>query len=324
MIKTRITELFGIEYPIMMGGLQALGVAELVAHVSNAGGLGFLSASTFDTTEKLVDEIKKTKSLTDKPFGVNVSMVPEATSGDRTLEVVEAIAREKVDVVETSGRNPKDIFPIFKQAGIKTVHKVAGLKNALSMERLGVDAVNVVCFEAAGHPGNDDLTTFVNIPYTARGLNIPVIASGGVADAAGLVAALCLGAEGVNMGTRFVATQECWAHPKAKEWIVNAKIEDTMIIQRSIRNGVRNIKNTNSYRVLGMEQAGKTLKDLMPYIAGARGVRAWTEGNMEDTPVSLGQNVGLINDIPTIPELFERMGKEAVELLQKMNRAFGI
>jgi NAD(P)H-dependent flavin oxidoreductase YrpB (nitropropane dioxygenase family) len=263
LLRTRITEMLGIEYPIIQGGMMWLATAELAAAVSRAGGLGIIAALSCGDGDGLRREIHKCRELTDKPFGVNISMLPDLATDERIEELVDAVAGEQVTAVETAGRTPEPYLPRLKRAGIKVIHKCTSVRHAQTAERLGVDAVVVVGFEAAGHPGMDEVTTFVLLQKASRAVTIPVIAAGGIFDARGLVAALALGAEGVLMGTRFMLTHECWAHERIKAWLTKATELDTMIIERSINNAARVIKNEPAARALAMEERGATLEELL-------------------------------------------------------------
>lgn len=321
-MKTRVTELLGIKYPILCGGMQWLSRAELAAAVSNAGGLGFITAATFTSKADLVAEIRKTKSLTDKPFGVNISMLPEVVKGELTADFIAAVIEEKIPVVETAGRSPEEFLPTLKQAGVKVLHKVTAARFAKKVEALGVDAVILVGYEAAGHPGLDQVGTFVNLPKTVQEVKIPVIAAGGICDGRGLAAALALGADGVLMATRFMATKECPIHQNVKDWMVQASETDTMIIQRSIRNAFRCISNDHARLVLGLENTGATLKDLMPYIGGGRGRQAFETGVMDSAAIPMGQCVGLFNDVPTVKEIIDKMIVDAQNTVGGVREVF--
>ncbi len=319
MFKTRITELLGIEYPIIQGGMQWLSRAELASAVSEAGGLGFMTAASFPDPSELRDELQKARSLTKKPVGVNVSMLPVIMEGDTTKRYIEVIADEKVPVVETSGRNPEPYVPALKEAGVKLIHKVPAVRFARKAEAVGADAVTIVGFECGGHPGMDDVTSMILIPRAAESVSIPVIAGGGIADARGFLAALALGAEGVVMGTRFLATKECPAHPNFKEWLVEAQETDTMIIERSIRNAVRVMKNETSQKVLEMEQQGATLDELIVYISGKVGQQAWTSGDLDGATIACGENVGLIHEVLTVKQVIDNIVNGAREILTRLN-----
>lgn len=317
-MKTRITELLGIKYPVIQGGMQWLSRAELAAAVSNAGGLGIITAATQAGKEELVGEIRKTRSLTDKPFGVNISMLPEIGPRDKTVQYFEAVLEENVPVVETSGRSPEEFVPHLKKAGIKLIHKVPAVRFAQKAERVGADAVTVVGFECGGHPGMDDVTTLILAPKAAGSLSIPVIAGGGIADARGLVAALALGAEAVVMGTRFVATTECLAHQNIKEWIVGAREIDTVMIQRSIRNAARVMRNAAAEKVLEMEARGAGLEELLTVISGQVGRKALFNGDIQGGTFAVGQCVGLINEIKPIKDVIEEMVNGAEAILSRL------
>jgi nitronate monooxygenase len=319
MFKTRITEMLGIEYPIIQGGMQWLSRAELASAVSEAGGLGLITAATFPDPEELRDEIQKAKSMTKKPFGVNISMLPALMEGDITKRYVEVVVDEKIPVVETSGRNPEPLVPALKEGGVKIFHKVPAVRFARKAATVGADAVTIVGFECGGHPGMDDVTSMILIPKAAESLDIPVIAGGGIADARGLMAALSLGAEAVVMGTRFLATKECPAHANFKEWLVEAQETDTMMIERSIRNAVRVIRNETAEKVLEMEEKGATLDELLVHISGSAGKAAWTSGDLENATIACGQNVGLIHEVKTVKEVIDEIIGGAREIATKLN-----
>jgi len=322
-VKTRITELLGIKYPIIQGGMQWLSRAELAAAVSNAGGLGIITAATHPSKEELVEEIRKTRSLTDAPFGVNISMLRDTGPEDMTPRYFEAVIQERVAVVETSGRSPEDYVPALKKAGVKIMHKVPAVRFAKKAERVGADAVIIVGFECGGHPGMDDVTTLVLAPRTADSVSIPVIAGGGIADARGLMAALALGAEGVVMGTVFAAAAESIAHQNHKEWMVGAQETDTLMIQRSIRNALRAMKNQAAEQVLEMEARGATLEEMLTVIGGKIGRRALLEGDLHGGTFAVGQCVGLIDRIKTVKEIIEEMVSGAEAGLRRLNGIWG-
>ena len=313
MFKTRITELFGIEYPIIQGGMMWISRAELVAAVANAGGLGILTALTFASPEELAAEIKKTKELTDKPFGVNITLLPtlHPMDIDGYLDVV---VKEGIKVVETAGRSPEPYMERLKAAGIKVIHKCTAVRFARTAQRLGCDVVSIDGFECAGHPGEEDVTSLILIPLTVDAVEIPVIASGGFGDGRGLVAALALGAEGVNMGTRFMATQESPAHPRVKEWLVQASERDTILLLRSLRNTMRALKNPIAEKVFEMEKQGAGLEELAPLISGKEGQKLLEAGILDKGLLSAGQIVGLVRDIPTVKQLIDSIIQEAKEV----------
>lgn len=320
MFETRVTKLLGIKYPIIQGGLQWLATAKLASAVSEAGGLGIISSLTFPDRESLINEIRLMKKMTKRPFGVNVSMLPELTKGDRTEEIVDILIEEKVPVVETSGRSPEPFIKKLKDNNIKLIHKVPSLRFAKKAETIGADAVSVVGFECGGHPGMDDVTSLVLIPIVSERLQIPVIAGGGIADSRGFLAALALGAEGVVMGTRFVTTKECPAHPKIKELFIQARETDTMIIQRSIKNAARVIRNKAAEKTLSMEQKGASLEELMTIISGQMSKEAYQVGDTEGAIIACGQCVGLIQEVKSVKEVIEEIIEGAKTILQRLNR----
>jgi len=321
MFQTRLTQALGIRFPIIQGqgGLQWLATAELASAVSEAGGLGIISSLSFPDRDTLKKEIQRVKKMTGKPFGVNLSMLPELTKGDRTEEILEVILEEKVPVLETSGRNPEPFIQRLKKEGIKLIHKVPSVKFAVKAESIGADAVTIVGFECGGHPGMDDVTSLILIPRAASSLKIPLIAGGGIADARGFLAALALGADGILMGTRFVATHECLAHPRIKEWFVRARETDTMIVQRSIRNAARVIRNTASEKTLALEQRGVTLEELLQVVSGQMGQKALKEGDLEGALIACGQCIGLIREIKSVREVIEEIIQGAQSLLKNLN-----
>ena len=319
MFETRLTKLLGIKYPIIQGGLQWLATAQLASAVSEAGGLGIISSLSFPDRDSLRKEIRKIRERTEKPFGVNLSMLPELTKGDRTEEILDILLEERVPVVETSGRSPEPFIHKLKSEGIKLIHKVPSARFAKKAESIGADATTIVGFECGGHPGMDDVTSLVLIPSVANSLHIPIIAGGGIADARGFLAALTLGADGVLMGTRFVATQECPAHPKIKEWFVKAKETDTMVIQRSIRNAARVIRNKAAEKTLSMEERGASLEELLTIISGQMGQKALSDGDLEGAIIACGQCVGLINEIKSVKEVIEDIVQGAQSILERLN-----
>jgi NAD(P)H-dependent flavin oxidoreductase YrpB (nitropropane dioxygenase family) len=319
MFETRLTKLLGIKHPIIQGGLQWLATAQLASAVSEAGGLGIISSLSFPDQDSLRKEIRRIREMTKNPFGVNLPMLPELTKDDRTEEVLEILLEEGVPVVETAGRSPEPFIQKIKSGGIKLIHKVPSARFAKKAESIGADAVTIVGFECGGHPGMDDVTSLVLIPTVASSLRIPVIAGGGIADARGFIAALALGADGVLMGTRFVATQECPAHPKIKEWLVKARETDTMVIQRSIRNAARTIKNKAAEKALAMEEGGASLEELLTVISGRIGQKALLEGDLEGAIIACGQCVGLIHEIKSVKQVMEEIIQGAQSILQRLN-----
>ena len=321
-MKTRITELLGIEYPIVQGGLQWLATAEFCSTVSNSGALGIINATIHANKESLVNEIRKIKSLTDKPFGVNISMLPHSEN-DLTAQYMEAVIEEKVPVIETSGRNPQPYVAALKSAGVKIIHKIPAVRFASKAQEAGVDAVTIVGFECGGHPGLDDVTTLALIPKAAQRLSIPVIAGGGFAGGHGLLSALALGAEAVAMGTRFVATTECPIHDNFKQWMLKANEADTTLILRSLRNPMRVMKNQASQKVQQMENEGASLQDLMPIIGGQGNRALQQKGDTENCIFAMGQAVGCINSVLSVQDVVEEVmvgARAKLALLNKRQR----
>tara|TARA_S200000501_G_scaffold376840_1_gene433065 strand:- start:737 stop:1729 length:993 start_codon:yes stop_codon:yes gene_type:complete len=315
MLKTKFTEVFGIEYPIVQGGMQWVGYAELVAAVANAGGLGFITALTQPTPEDLTKEIAKCRDLTDKPFGVNLTILP-SLNPPPYVEYRQAIIEAGVKYVETAGNNPQDHLPAFKENGVKVVHKCTSVRHAIKAESIGVDCVSIDGFECAGHPGEDDVPGLILIPCTADKISIPMIASGGFGDARGLVAALALGADGINMGTRFMCTQESCIHDNIKQQIVQNSERDTKLILRTLRNSARVAKNAVSSEVVEIEdKGGATIEDLRHLVAGKRGKHVYDEGDPDAGIWTAGQVQGLIDDVPRVKELVDRIVRETEEII---------
>ncbi|TDD83379.1 nitronate monooxygenase [Saccharopolyspora karakumensis] len=313
-LRTRFTEEFGVEHPIVQGGMQWVGRAELVAAVANAGALGMITALTQPTPEDLVKEIARCRDLTDKPFGVNLTILPAITPPPYA-EYRQAIIESGVTIVETAGSNPADQVAAFKPAGVKVLHKCTSVRHALKAQQLGVDGVSIDGFECAGHPGEDDIPGLVLIPRAADELTIPIIASGGLADARGLVAALALGADGVNMGTRFMCTQESPIHDDVKKRITEAGERDTELIFRPLRNTARVASNSVSREVVAKLDDGGAFEDVRELVAGARGRQVYEQGDTELGIWSVGMVQGLINDVPTVGDLVDRIVTEAGELI---------
>ena len=311
-MKTQITELFEIEHPIIQGGMHYVGFAELAAAVSNAGGLGIITGLTQGTPEKLDAEIKKCQGLTDKPFGVNLTFLPSLTPPDYP-GLIEVIINNGVKVVETAGRNPAVYMPSMKEAGIKVIHKCTSVRHSLKAQDIGCDAVSVDGFECGGHPGEDEIPNFILLPRAADELDIPFVASGGMADARSLVASMALGAEGMNMGTRFIATEDAPVHQNVKEAIVNASELDTRLIMRSLTNTERVLNNPAVESLMAKEKAlGDDLKfeDIVDEVAGVY-PKVMMEGEPEAGAWSCGMVAGLVSDIPTVKELIDRIISEA-------------
>lgn len=315
-MKNRVTELLGIDVPIVQGGMMWVGVAELAAAVSNAGGLGILTALTQPSPEALRAEIARCRALTDKPFGVNLTILP-SVNPPPYADYVQAIIDSGVRIVETAGRSPREFIERFKGAGIVLVHKCTTVRHALSAQREGVDIVSIDGLECAGHPGEDDVGGLVLIPAAARALDIPVIASGGIADGRGMAAALALGAEGVNMGTRFCVTQEAPIHDDVKQALVRGSERDTALIFRSLRNTARVFRNAIADEVVAIERRpeGCTFDDIRPLVLGARGRAALASGDVDGGIITAGQCIGLIDDVPSCAELIARMVAECQQRL---------
>jgi len=315
-LKTAITRLLGIEHPIVQGGMQWVARAELVAAVSNAGALGVLTALTQPTPEDLAKEIERVRSMTDRPFAVNLTILP-------TLKPVpydayrDVIIDSGVKIVETAGNNPVAHMPAFKAAGIKVIHKCTTPRHARKAEQIGVDAVSIDGFECAGHVGEDDIPGLILIPATVAQVSIPVIASGGFGDARGLVAALALGAEGINMGTRFMCTRESPVHDNIKQTIVANTEADTILILRSLRNSSRVARTALARGVVEMEQAGLGIAEIGPKVAGGKGRRVYEEGDVEEGIWTVGMVQGLIDDVPTCAELVARIVAQADSLVRE-------
>jgi NAD(P)H-dependent flavin oxidoreductase YrpB (nitropropane dioxygenase family) len=317
MFETRITELFGIRYPITQGGMMWISRAELVSAVSNAGGLGILTAFTFPTCQELAAEINRTRELTDRPFGVNITLLPTL----RPVDIdgyINTVIDSGVKIVETAGRSPEPFMERLKGAGIKVIHKCTAVRFARTAERIGCDAVSIDGFECAGHPGEEDVTSLVLIPLTADAVKIPVIASGGFGDGRGLVAALAMGAEAVNMGTRFMATKEAPGHAKVKELLMTTSERDTVLVLRSFRNTMRALRNPTSEKVVELEKQGADIHQLESLISGRVGLKLLEAGDSDNGLLSVGQVVGLVHDIPTVKELVDRTIKEAEDVVSRM------
>jgi nitronate monooxygenase len=313
-MKTRFTEAFGVQHPIVQGGMQWVGRAELVAAVANAGALGHITALTQPTPGDLAKEIARCRELTDKPFGVNLTILP-TINPPPYREYAQTIIDCGVPFVETAGNNPTEFLEMFKPAGIKVIHKATTVRHALKGQALGVDAISIDGFDCAGHPGEDDVPGLVLIPAAADKLEIPIIASGGFADARGLVAALALGADAVNMGTRFMCTVESPIHQKIKERIVENDERQTDMIFRTLRNTARVAKNAVSQEVVALEKQGCTFEDIKHLVAGSRGVKVYENGDPDAGIWSAGLCQGLIHDIPTCGELIEAIMTEADQII---------
>ena len=317
-MKTRITELLGIRHPIMQGGMHYVGFAELAAAVSNAGGLGVITGLTQKTPELLAKEIARCHDMTDQPFGVNLTFLPAFTSPPYP-EYIQAIIEGGVKVVETAGRSPQAYMETFKSADIIVIHKCTSVRHALKAEQIGCDAVSVDGFECGGHPGEDDVPNFILLPLAAEKLTIPFLASGGMADGRSLVAALAMGADGINMGTRFIATQEAPVHAKVKQAIVNATELDTTLIMRAIKNTERVMVNQGVKKLQAIEkEKGEALdiKDIIEQVAGIY-PKVMIDGDVESGAWSCGMVAGLIHDVPTCQALIDRIMLQAEQLIRQ-------
>jgi NAD(P)H-dependent flavin oxidoreductase YrpB (nitropropane dioxygenase family) len=316
-MKTRITELFGVEHPIIQGGMQWVGRAELVSAVANAGALGFITGLTQPTPEDLRKEIARTREMTDKPFGVNLTILPTLRPVPYQ-EYADAIAESGVNIVETAGRSPEQFMPTFKGAGIKVIHKCTSVRHSVKAEAVGCDAVSVDGFECAGHPGEDDIPGLILLPCTADKISVPFVASGGFGDARGLVAALALGADGINMGSRFMCTKEAPIHDKVKHAMVEADELNTQLMNRTLRNTSRVFKNEVASKIVEIErEKGADLKigDLAEYLSGQRGKVVFEDGDVDHGVWSAGMVVGLIHDVPSCAELVSRIVHEAEDII---------
>jgi nitronate monooxygenase len=316
-MRTRITDLFGIEHPIIQGGMHYVGFAELAAAVSEAGGLGIITALTQKTPGDLANEIAKAKDLTSKPIGVNLTFLPVMKAPDYP-GYIKAIIDGGVKIVETAGRNPVQVMPHLKDAGIKVIHKCTSVRHSLKAQEIGCDAVSVDGFECGGHPGEDDIPNMILLPRAADELEIPFVASGGMADARSLVASLAMGADGMNMGTRFIATQEAPVHDRVKQAILAASELDTRLVMRPLRNTERVLNNAAVERLLEKEAAlgsKLTIDDIMDEVAGVY-PKVMMDGDMDAGAWSCGMVAGLINDIPTCQELIDRIMGEADQLIR--------
>ena len=317
-ITTRFTQLIGVEHPVVQGGMQWVGRAGLAAAVSNAGALGILTGLTQPTPEALAAEIERCRTLTDKPFGVNLTFLPSMTPPPYA-EYRRAIIESGVRIVETAGSNPKEHIDDFKAHGLKVIHKCTSARHALSAERMGADVISIDGFECAGHPGEDDLSGLVLIPVTADKVKIPIIASGGFADGRGLVAALALGAQGINMGTRFCATREAPIHDRVKEFLVKNDERSTNVIFRKLRNTARVGKNSVSDQVVEiLARPDAKFEDVAHLVRGSKGRELLESGDLDKGLVWAGQSQGLVHDIPSVAELIDRLIGEATALMGRL------
>lgn len=316
-MKTRITELLGIQHPIVQGGMQWVGTADLAAAVSNAGALGIVTALTQTSPEALAREIERAKSLTQKPFAVNLTLLPTLKPVPY-MDYAKVIAESGVKIVETAGRSPEEFLPLFKDSGIIVIHKCTSVRHALKAEKIGCDVVSVDGFECAGHPGEDDIPGLVLLPIARDALKIPILASGGFGDGRGLAAALALGADGINMGTRFLATVEAPVHQNIKNALVEADERQTSLIFRTLHNTARIFRNRVAEEVVSIEKRGNAkIEDIAPLVSGKRGEAALHEGDIHGGVWAAGMVAGLIHDIPTVAELVGRMVRDAEDIIRE-------
>lgn len=322
-MRTRITDLLQIKYPIICGGMFRVGRAPLAAAVSEAGGLGIITSATFETAEDLRKEIRLAKEITKNPIAVNINLFPSVRMIPNE-EYIDVLLEEGIRIVETAGRSPEPYMKVLKDNGVVVIHKVPGVKYAKTAESLGCDAVTIIGFEAGGHPGMDEVGNVVIVPQTVDAVKIPVLAGGGISDGRGVAAMLALGAEGVVMGTRFLATKESMLHDNIKHWMVQASELDTALIQRSIGSTTRAARNDIALQVLEAEKRGDTLEELLPLISGKRALKVYSEGDVHAGIWSCGQSVGLIGDVPTVQELTKRIISDAKKTIARMNRITGI
>ncbi len=317
-MKTKITEMFGIEHPIIQGGMHNVGFAEMASAVSNAGGLGIITGLTQPTPDDLANEIARCHTMTDKPFGVNLTFLPMFTQPPYP-QYIEAIIAGGVKIVETAGRSPEQYMPQMKEAGIKIIHKCTSVRHSLKAQKIGCDAVSVDGFECGGHPGEDDIPNMILLPRAAEELSIPFVSSGGMADARSLVASLAMGAEGMNMGTRFIATKEAPVHENVKQALLDADELSTRLIMRPLRNTERVLTNAAVEQILEIEHdkgADVQITDIMGLVAGAQNRKVLQDGEMDAGAWSCGMVAGLIHDIPTCKELIDRIMSEAEAIIR--------
>lgn len=318
--RTRITDMLGIEHPILMGGMQWITRSEFVAAVCNAGGTGFITAETFEDDQALRREIHNARTLTDKPFGVNISMLPELGHiPDRTLRFVDVVCEERVPFVETAGRKPDLLIDRLKEADVKIIHKLTSIRHALSAQRAGVDAVTMIGFGSGGHVGLDNVANFILIPLAARRLDIPVIAGGGIADGRGFLGALAMGAEAVLLGTAFFASKESPVHPNIKDKLVRSKETDTSLIMGSLKNPARCVNNRLVDQVLNAEAKGATLQEILTLVMGGKGKVSYESGDPEIAPIACGQIAGMIDEIIPVDRIIADIISEAEELLDRLH-----
>lgn len=317
-MKTKITELFGIKHPIICGGMLWLCKPDLCAAISNAGGLGNITAGNYDSGEELREAIQQARELTDKPIGVNITLLPSFRITEETYDdYFRVCCEEKVTAIEVSGKPATKYIDQVHKAGVKIMHKVGAVRHAKNIERIGYDAVLAAGIEEGGHPLNDDVSTMVLTPRIAESINIPVITTGGIADGRGLAAALALGAEGVMMATRFIATKECNVHPNIKQELIDRQEQDTTLICKTLNLQGRALKNKLTDEVLAIEEEGKELERIFPLISGQKVKEAWQTGDVDNAAFMVGQTVGLIKEEISIQELMDGMVRDAEEILKR-------
>ena len=321
MLKTKMTEILGIKYPIQCGTMQALSRAELVSAVANAGGLACIPAATFPTKPELLDEIKKTRDMTDQPFGVNVSLFP-ALMPQPPEEMIGTVIEAGVKILETAGRSPAPYREMITDAGLIHIHKCARVRDAVKVDGLGVDMVSIVGTECGGHPSMECVTTMVLVPQAVDNISRPLIAGGGFSDGRSLLAALSMGAAGVNMGTRFMATKECPMPDSVKEKMVASPETETVLVMQSIQNPARALRTPWTEKILEMEGQGATLDDLIPYITGEAAKGGWHVGDVDKGILPVGQAIGRVKDIPTVAEFVERTVNEAMSMKGTLDTIF--
>ena len=317
--KTKITEMLGIEHPIICGGMQWISRAEFVAEVCNAGAIGFITAESLETPEDLREEIKKIRDLTDKPFGINLSMIPEFGEPRRTLAFCDVLCEEGVKVVETAGRSPEPLMPKLKEGGVKVIHKLTSVRHAISAQRLGVDAVTMIGYGAGGHIGNDNVASYILLPKAVAALDIPVIAGGGMSNGRGFLAALAMGAEAALMGTAFMMTKECPVHPNIKERLLQTSETDTTLLLTTIKNPIRCMRNQLADECLAIEEGGGTFEEIITAVAGGKGQVAYDTGDPDGAPIACGQVAGLIEELKPIKEVVDDIISEAQTLLTRLD-----
>jgi len=317
--QTKITEMLGIEYPILCGGMQWVSRAEFVSAVCNAGATGFITAESLEKPEDLKKEIKKMRDLTDKPFGINLSMIPELGEPKRTLQFCDVICESGIKLVETAGRSPEPVMPILKQGGVKVIHKLASVRHAKKAEKLGVDAVALLGYGSGGHIGTENVASFIAIAQAIQELDIPVIAAGGIATGAGFLGALAMGAEAVLMGTVFFAAAEADIHPNIKQKLIETGASDTMLLMKSINNPMRVVRNELAETCVKMETSGAAFEEVLAVMSGGKGKHAYQTGNADSAPIACGQSVGLVKEVKSAKQIIDDIIAEADALVDRLH-----